>query len=77
MYGCHARPQIPFDAGVHRVIDALKIEGFGVLSDIAVWATLKAKFGADIRTNRNLGACNPPLAHKVLQALPDFGLLMP
>lgn len=77
MYGFNVAMKCGFDEAVQRVTEELKGEGFGVLTEIDVQSTLKAKLDIDRRPYKILGACNPQLANRALEADPDIGLLLP
>lgn len=76
-YGLRVDLPVPYDTAIERVTDALRQEGFGVLTSIDVQQTLKNKLGRDFRRYVILGACNPALADRALQAELEIGLLLP
>jgi uncharacterized protein (DUF302 family) len=76
-YGMTIRIPVPFAEAVTRVREALQAQGFGVLTEIDVQATLRDKLGQDIEEYLILGACNPPLAHQALDTDRRIGLLLP
>lgn len=76
-YGFKRTIDAGFEETIERTKDALKEEGFGVLSEIRLDEKLKEKLGVDFRRYIILGACNPPLAHKTLEVDIDIGLLLP
>ena len=76
-YHFSKRLDVSFDQAVLRVTEVLKREGFGLLTDIDVSATLKAKLGEDFRPSKILGACNPQLAHRALQLEDKIGTMLP
>ena len=76
-YSLNKTLDMSFDDALNRVMDELKKEGFGVLTDIDVQMTLKKKLDVDFRKYRILGACNPPFAYKALQAESRIGTMLP
>ena len=76
-YGIETKVDLSYDDAIEKVTAALQEEGFGVLTEIDVKATLKKKIDAEFRRYIILGACNPHFAHRALQAEIDIGMLMP
>jgi len=76
-FGIHKPLRATYEEALARVPEALKAEGFGVLTEIDVQGTLKQKLGVDFRRYKILGACNPPFAHQALQVDLEAGLAMP
>ncbi len=76
-FALRTQVDLPFEEAIERVTAALKDEGFGVLTEIDVKATLKKKLDLDFRRYVILGACNPPLAHQALETNLEIGLLLP
>jgi uncharacterized protein (DUF302 family) len=75
--GFKSRLKMPYEEAIVKVADALKTEGFGVLTSIDVKETMKKRLDVDFRKYSILGVCNPPLAHKALSTCIDVGLLLP
>ncbi|WP_298981934.1 DUF302 domain-containing protein [Caldilinea sp.] len=75
--GIQVRLDASYEEAIERATAALKEQGFGVLTEIDVQATLKQKLNVDFKKYKILGACNPPLAHRALTTAPEVGLLLP
>ena len=76
-YGFGTTLQVSYEEAIPRVRDALKAEGFGVLTEIDVREILREKLGVEMEAYLILGACNPALAHRALEQEPEIGLLLP
>ncbi|MDJ0700387.1 MAG: DUF302 domain-containing protein [Woeseiaceae bacterium] len=76
-FGFGKQVTLDFDAAIDKVTDELSKEGFGVLTEIDVAATMKKKLDEDMPPYKILGACNPKLAHQAVSAVPEIGLLLP
>jgi uncharacterized protein (DUF302 family) len=76
-YGLRRVVEMPYEAALERVRETLGSEGFGILTEIDIREKLKEKLDIDYRRYIILGACNPPLAHRALEAEADIGLLLP
>jgi uncharacterized protein (DUF302 family) len=76
-YGVGRYLDEPYDQVLPRVVEALKVEGFGVITEIDVKKTMKEKLDVDVPPHTILGACNPKLAHAALEVEPDLGVLLP
>ncbi len=75
--GFGVQVNLPFEPAIDKTLELLKQEGFGLLTEIDVRATMKTKLDVDFRPYKILGVCNPPLAHRALSLAPHIGLLLP